>query len=257
MKFSLNQLGYYTSPMGGAPHPRLIELDLFFFELITAGYVYGINDERRFGPGWVFCHRKGDFTINRSDQDHYYECLTLSFLRSKDGALSYEDFPRSFFWGDLKAISTFTQELILAFHHEDMPKDIIGDFAWNQLRFRLNQFQREESRAELTPKIQKAILYMERFFMQDIGINEISIHVGLSTSHLHNKFKRVMGITPHQFIIDLRMRDAKHRLVSQDDPIKRIAYEVGYSNVENFCREFKKRIKVTPAKYRKMYTTYD
>jgi AraC-like DNA-binding protein len=247
-------VGYYASPPGGAPRPAVIGHGLMLFELIVAGRVQAPGEGPFRGPGWVFGHRAGQETIWRSPPDEHYECLTLHF----DSARAHppEDWPRAFFWGDEAAAVLFAHEMLKAFHHTDVPRDILGHLIWSQLRFRLDSFRRHEERREIPPRISAVMSLIERHCGRELTIAELARQAGLGPSHLHAEFKAHVNRTPHQYLIEQRMKLARQALVQSADPIKAIARSVGYVNTENFCRAFKRHFGATAASYRKQYTIY-
>ncbi|MHC4886771.1 MAG: helix-turn-helix domain-containing protein [Planctomycetota bacterium] len=254
MGTSLERVGYYVSPLGGATNPAPIVEGKLLFEVITAGRVYSPDGEHLRGAGWVFCHRGGTETIWRSEADEHYECLVLNFDGST--ATPREEWPRSFSWGESESAVTFAHEMLTAFHHTNVPRDILGNLIWSQLRFRLDSFRRREVRREIPPRVSRAMAYMDRFYEQELRIEELAAQASLSPSHLHARFRSHVGMTPHQYLIEQRMKVARHRLVTTPDPIKAIAQQVGYANTENFCRAFKRRFKTTAAAYRRKYTVH-
>jgi AraC-like DNA-binding protein len=252
MESFLTQVGIYVSGLGGAPKPAWIEDGQFLFEVITAGRVHSPSGKDLRGAGWVFCHGPGEHTIWKSEPDSHYECLTLRFNLA--GIRVPEDWPRSFRWNDADAAVTFANEMLYAYHHTNVARDVLGDLVWSQLRFKLDQFRRSRTEQSIPPRISKAIRYIERYYSQEVGIKELADEVAMSPSHFHAKFKAAVELSPHQYLIMQRMREARHALVTTDDPIKAISHHVGYPNTENFCRAFKRHFKTTAAAYRMRYT---
>jgi transcriptional regulator GlxA family with amidase domain len=66
-------------------------------------------------------------------------------------------------------------------------------------------------------------------------------------------FRDHMKVTPHQFLMQKRMRSAGHALVTTNDSIKVIAFNSGYANTENFCRAFRKFFGRSASDYRNAY----
>lgn len=252
MESCLIGVGYYVSPVGGAPNPATIGADTILFELITAGSVYSPSKDALRGPGWVFCHHPGEETIWNSEPDDHYECAVLRFTLS--GTAPREEWPRSFFWGDEAGAVSFAREMLYASHHTAVPADILGNLIWSQLRFRLDHFRRQEIGREVPSRIARVMSYIDNNYAREIGIDELAREATLSPSHLHSCFREVAGMTPHQYLIEQRMRVARHRLVTTLDPIKEIAADVGYASTENFCRAFKSRFTFTAAAYRRKYS---
>ena len=127
---------------------------------------------------------------------------------------------------------------------------------WAQFQYRCELFRLQEPADDLPPRIKRVMKYIDQHYAQDMSIQDLADLVQLSGSHLHARFREWTGITPHQYLIGQRMREARHRLVTTSDPIKAIADQVGYANTENFCRAFKKQFRSTAANYRRNYTIY-
>ncbi len=251
MKSALMLVGFYVSPAGGAPAPATIHEGQMLFEMITAGSVYSPTGELCHA-GWVFCHAAGEQTVWQSEGDSHYECLVARFDLSQ--VTRAEVWPRAFHWRDAEGAVAFGHEVLYAFHHTAVANDILGDLIWSQLRFRLDEYRRHQAAQVVPAVVRRSVRYLERHFARDVSIVELASAAGLSASHLHSQFKRHMGMSPHQYVIHRRMREARQLLVTTDDPIKAISENVGYANAENFCRVFRKHAKTSAAQYRRKYT---
>ncbi|UOQ91888.1 helix-turn-helix domain-containing protein [Halobacillus shinanisalinarum] len=75
----------------------------------------------------------------------------------------------------------------------------------------------------------------------------------LSVSYLSRFMKEQTGATFTQYVWQLRSQEVKRRLKETDESIKEIAMGVGYMDVPNFTRKFKKAEGVTPGEFRKLY----
>lgn len=74
----------------------------------------------------------------------------------------------------------------------------------------------------------------------------------LSYAQFFRRFKQAMGVTPLQYINDMRVEKARHLLEESTISVKQIAMECGFANEYYFSRFFKKYNSVTPTEYRKM-----
>ena len=255
MKMKLLSIGYYVSPQGGAVSPYEISEGRIVFELITAGVVYDpLADNLLCGPGWIFAHLPGQKTVSQSEPTGHYECTTIVFETTL--VKNSNIWLRSFLWDDEKSAVSFSHEMLYAFHHTDMDRTVLGDLIWSQLRFRLENYKRHESRKEIPPRISEVMSYIDRYYTAALGIEELADHVKLSASHLHARFKEFVGMTPHHYLIRQRMRSARHMLATGDLPIKAVAGDIGYANPESFCRAFKQHFGITAAGYRRKYMIY-
>jgi AraC-like DNA-binding protein len=72
----------------------------------------------------------------------------------------------------------------------------------------------------------------------------------LSPYHFLRTFQRVAGVTPHQFILRARLREAATRLGCEQDSVLEIALDCGFGDVSNFNRAFRAEFGVSPTAYR-------
>lgn len=252
IKPKLVRLGYYISPVGGAPSPATVLPGEFLFELVTQGRVKHPEREQWTGPGWIYFHRPGQLTIHESRPDEHYECMTALF-RIRHGE---PDLSRAFYWQETRDAEDFSREMLYAFHHEGISLELLGNLIWAQFRLRQAQDQLRHSHTRIPPRIASVMEEIARFPEKAHSVESLAAKIGLSPSHLHAEFKAATGRTPHQMVIQYRMSAARHRLVTTPDPVKAIAYDVGFSNTENFCRAFKKHTGLTAAAFRRKYMLY-
>ena len=73
---------------------------------------------------------------------------------------------------------------------------------------------------------------------------------GMSRTSFANRFKLLVGDTPHNYLTLWRILEAKELLVESSKTVGEIAQDVGYHSEAAFNRVFKKRVELTPLKYR-------
>lgn len=76
--------------------------------------------------------------------------------------------------------------------------------------------------------------------------------LGYSTGHFNRCFKAKFGVSPHQYIISLRMSDAI-RMLASNMPLDTIGCAVGYADGQSFSNAFRKYYGISPSDYRKNY----
>ena len=74
--------------------------------------------------------------------------------------------------------------------------------------------------------------------------------IGLSYSHFRRLFRSFAGRSPHDFLLRCRMRRAARELRETDRQVKDVAREAGYDDPAQFCKLFRKKIGLSPAKFR-------
>ena len=100
-------------------------------------------------------------------------------------------------------------------------------------------------------KISTALAYIEEHYQEDINIDILAKVCGLSSSHFMKTFKQKTNQSCNEYLIEYRLKKAQELLELSDHPIRSIVYEVGFRNVSNFNRLFKKHYGLTPEQYRK------
>ncbi len=96
----------------------------------------------------------------------------------------------------------------------------------------------------------QAVETLQTNFISDITINKLASDCSVSNRYLRQLFKTHLQTRPIDYLNDLRIAKSKELLLNQQYAIKDIAYTVGYSSPQYFCRIFKLRNGITPQKYR-------
>jgi AraC-like DNA-binding protein len=85
---------------------------------------------------------------------------------------------------------------------------------------------------------------------QAASLERLAEGVAMSPYHFLRVFRQVAGITPHQFMLRMRLSRAALRLRRSGDSISTIAYEVGFNDLSTFNRRFRRLMGATPGDYR-------
>ena len=81
-------------------------------------------------------------------------------------------------------------------------------------------------------------------------LEDLARIAGFSTYHFLRVFKAVTGITPHQWLMRARLREAAHRLAHGGQAVTDIAFDVGFEDLSNFIRSFRSEFGMPPGRYR-------
>jgi AraC family transcriptional regulator len=98
--------------------------------------------------------------------------------------------------------------------------------------------------------IAKDILHSS--FMDKADLNTLSNSSCLSVPQLVRQFKAVFQVTPHQYLIQIRLKRAAELLKFTSKPIHEITWMCGFENNSSFCRAFKSAYGFQPGSFRKM-----
>lgn len=107
-------------------------------------------------------------------------------------------------------------------------------------------------KSEVEDKVQKAKVVMQENIYINISPADVSKQIGVGYSWFRKTFKEYTGLSPAQYILEIKISKAKDRLTNSDKPIKEIAYELSFENVEYFSTMFKRKTNTTPVQYRNM-----
>lgn len=96
-------------------------------------------------------------------------------------------------------------------------------------------------------------LYLNRFFRNNITVEDIASSVNISYRHLARLYKSARGMTFVERLRAIRLDHAKQALINTNMPIKQIATEFGFSNEYYFATLFRKNTGLPPSEYRKRF----
>jgi AraC family transcriptional regulator len=82
------------------------------------------------------------------------------------------------------------------------------------------------------------------------SLRELGRRAGRSPSHLQREFQRMVGESPKQYTLRLRLEHAAARLVGGEASVLAVALASGFTHHEVFTRAFRRRFGVTPEAYR-------
>ena len=97
---------------------------------------------------------------------------------------------------------------------------------------------------------------MRQHLHSQLNLDAIAAQAKLSKYHFSKKFKLLVGQSPIQFFINMKMQYACSLLDSSNRPIKQISAQLGYDDAYYFSRLFKKVIGLSPDQYRKSKFRY-
>jgi transcriptional regulator GlxA family with amidase domain len=84
-------------------------------------------------------------------------------------------------------------------------------------------------------------------------VEELANKVNVSASHLQKLFKAETGVSPIQFLQNMRLEKARELLEKGFKRVKEVGVEVGITDQSNFAREFKQKHGFTPLEYRRQH----
>ncbi len=114
----------------------------------------------------------------------------------------------------------------------------------------LDIVQTESDKSNNSP-LEASLKHIHTCFANKIDIPYLAEMERLSNSRYIAVFKKLMGKSPNEYIIDLRLQLAKSLLVNTNMSIRQISERIGYTDQYFFSRLFKKHLGLSPQEYRK------
>lgn len=111
---------------------------------------------------------------------------------------------------------------------------------------------KEYTLGNYSSNIRKIILYIRKNLTNRISLDDIAKELFITKEHLSRLFKKEMGITISEYIINTKITEAKTLLKQTDYNILDIAVLLNFANSSHFSNSFKKVTGFSPSDYRKI-----
>lgn len=109
---------------------------------------------------------------------------------------------------------------------------------------RPNALKRERS------EVKKLRRYLDEHYAEDVNLADLAALVNWNAFYLLRVFRSEIGLPPHAYLENVRIREAQ-RFLKQGLPVIEVAYQTGFSSQSHFTTTFKRLIGVTPGQYAK------
>ncbi|MFQ9705381.1 MAG: helix-turn-helix domain-containing protein [Enterocloster clostridioformis] len=136
--------------------------------------------------------------------------------------------------------------------NSDEPDDVKAEI--NGLEYNLEQIRKrvKKSTVQTDPRIQTVIDYIMLNPTEEYTSDKLSGMAEVAETTFRRLFKEATGKTATEFIRQVRLTTAARLLLVSNDPVNRIAHDVGFEDANHFTRVFRQAFGMTPGRYRKM-----
>ena len=100
-------------------------------------------------------------------------------------------------------------------------------------------------------QLRRVTQYMREHLSEEIGLDELAALVNLSRFHFCTAFRKATGQTPHNWLMILRIEEARRLLETPALAVTDVALAVGYQTPSSFAAAFRKLVGTTPSAYRR------
>jgi len=183
---------------------------------------------------------------------------TLQFLNErypKEGndqfwQLNYQNY---FFYNNAALAATITK-LIKECMSTSITKDVLSDLTLQELLIRIIQTQTVKAIEDglfIDPKnpITDVVAFIRLNLKENFNMKHLSEKACMSTTSFYRFFKKELGMSPIEFVINEKMRCAKQLLQNPTIQINEVCHMSGFEDCNYFIRLFKKHEGITPKQY--------
>lgn len=111
---------------------------------------------------------------------------------------------------------------------------------------------KESSKIYLSKRIVQAKLFIDANFSKRICLQNIAGEACFSRFHFIRLFKSIYGKTPHQYLIKVRLENAKE-LLQKGMPVTKVCFTVGFESAGSFSALFLHYTKLSPSAYQQQH----
>ncbi len=245
---TLRGASHYHQQPGRHPQPSAHPHGVERVEVVTGGrgWVHDAGTWREVLPGDVAWHIEGDETIGRSDFTNPYRCLAVTFNVTGP---THRRLPRFSRWDDLADLLAYTRRLVTDVADERIDRPLLGRAVYSRLQLVVHTHLLG-TRTDLPAALTRALALVERDPVAGLMVEDLAAAAGWSPTHFHAEFRAHLGTSPHQWLLERRLRAARERLVASDDGLEAIASACGFGTAAALCRRFRVAMGVSPGRYR-------
>lgn len=98
--------------------------------------------------------------------------------------------------------------------------------------------------------VETAKEYIDRNYDRSFALKELADNCCVSPFHFTRIFKAITSFSPHQYLIDTRLKNAQLLIENTDLPITEICFSSGFDSLEYFSTAFRKKFGLSPSKFR-------
>ena len=197
-------------------------------------------------PGSLMLGRRGQSFQCAHDHGRGDRCILFSF----DGAFYGQQRQKTLRLPPLRELAPFIARAAAGLHGAETPwEELAIELATATLRLTSNV---SASSGEIPRGAEGRVARTVRAIDEgvDTSLASLAKRAGLSPYHFLRVFERLTGLTPHQYILRARLREAAVRLAS-NAKIVDVALDSGFGDVSNFNRAFRREFGMSPRAYRK------
>ena len=100
-------------------------------------------------------------------------------------------------------------------------------------------------------RVSRVLSHIEAHSGEPLDLDRLAAVAATSKFHFLRIFRRAVGLTPYQFLLNTRLRQAALRLLATPDAVSAIAYDTGFGDLSTFNAAFRDRFGASPLAFRR------
>jgi len=115
-------------------------------------------------------------------------------------------------------------------------------------------FAPDPPRGGLSPgALRRVMEYIAGHIDEQLDIGTLALHAGLSAYHFARAFKASVGMPPHRYLLEQRIKRAAELLERTEQSLTSIALALGFADQSHFSRSFHAQMRLTPSQFRRVH----
>lgn len=237
--------GIQECPSSHSCGPAVREYFLLHYVISGKGKFVKSDKVYNLQKGNVFLIRPFETTFYAADADEPWKYCWIGF----ESKLNINDILKQDIYEALFAENTFLSMLECETMNTAKEMYLCGKIF--ELLAILGRHNTYESQVPLF--VLKALNYINTNYQNEISVSALAQSLNVNRSYFSISFKRYAGKSPQQYIVDIRLEKAAELICVYGYRITEAAISVGYRDIFNFSKMFKRKFGVAPSKYTALF----
>lgn len=222
---------------------------------VANGQAYFTIDgkEHTVTAGQLVLYRPGDYQAYRYHAADRAQVYWMHFTGSEVASLVPSDMPRLMTVGSAARITRLWNLIIEELQLRQEGFEALCSLYLQEMLLLVQRRLHDTGDADkdMREEISAAQTYFSEHYREPIDITAYAVERHVTVGWFIREFRHHVGVTPLQYIIDLRVARARELLTHSDCSVAQVAALVGYDNPLYFSRLFRGRTGMSPLQYRK------
>lgn len=231
----------------------------FLFQYTMEGCGYFETEEKtwKLEPGTAFlipCPDNSRYYLKKAEGERW-EFFFVHFTGSSAAHLVSEIQKRSGtvmkLTGTAAAIPCFFEEFEAMRRGKQYKRYEAGEWVYHFLVTLLRDIETPHTKESRC--VNEALSWLQRNYATQNNLSEMCSELGVTLPHLTRQFHKEQGLTPEQYLMNLKLQQAVNLLMNTTLKVQEIAVQCGFSCGNYFTKVFHRRFHMAPTEYREHY----